>query len=199
MGDSGEFFIPIHINLLMEGEKYEDDINWNIFNTEMTPEIFAEILVNDEKISNRFITPIAMQIRKEIHYFVFDLLKNISNTFDKYNQEKYLNEDNHNKNTRYSEDNKKGVVTFLFDAKLTKLLGKKTKKMLNNNNDVEILPEFLRNKRKCENLREILENEGNRKSNKKINSSKTKENKYNTFTDHDKQDKQSTTIDENEE
>lgn len=89
------------------------------------PEKFAEILVKDEKLKKSFIVPIAYQIRKGIHCYIFDLFKNISDNYEKYEQENYLGDEKQVKITRHTGDVKKNIATFLFDAKLTKLLGKK--------------------------------------------------------------------------
>ena len=103
-----EFYIPININLTINNINCIENVNWDLLNVEMTPEIFAEILVNDENLNNDFIIPIAMQIRKEIHYFIYDLFKNISNNYEKYEQEKYLKETD--KKTRKNHEESKNFA-----------------------------------------------------------------------------------------
>ena len=183
-----EFYIPININVSSDDEHYEDNISWNLLNTEITPEIFSEILVNDEKINDKFITLIAFQIRKGIHYYIYDYFKNIATNFYKYDQEKYFQGLLTDKKTRYSDNNQKKIITFLFDAKLTKLLGKKTKNQtFFDENDSGNLPAFLRNKNENIKLEKIKEEKKKNSKNKNQNI---------VIIEHDKQ---STTIDENEE
>ena len=172
----------------IDNEHYEDNINFNLLNIEITPEIFAEILVNDEKLNVKFIPLISFQIRKEIHYYIYDYFNHIIENFYKYDQEKHFQELFSEKKTRQNDENQNNIITFLFDPKLTKLLGKKTK---NENyfdeNDCVNLPFFLRNKNENINLKKIKED--------KKKSSKNK-NKNAIIVEHDKQ---STTVDENEE
>ena len=183
-----EFYIPININLTINNINCIENVNWDLLNVEMTPEIFAEILVNDENLDNDFIIPIAMQIRKEIHYFIYDLFKNISNNYEKYEQEKYLKETDKKTRKNY-EESKKYIATFLFDPKLSSLLGKKRKF----NEENEYLPDFLKNKRKADSKNTGCGKETKKKNNKKGSQNK---NKVSIVIDHDKQ---STTNDENEE
>ena len=187
-----EFYIPIEINLTIDGISYIDNLNWDILNQEFLPEKFAEIIVKDEKLNNSFIVPISYQIRRGIHNYIFDLFKNITKNYEKYEQENCLGEKKQVKMTRHREDTKKNIATFLFDTKLTNLLGKKRKTKININED--ILPNFLRNKNEENNLAINFKGAKNIiKSNKKIDSKKTKN--INT----NEHDKQSTTMEENEE
>ena len=188
-----EFYIPIYINISIDDINYTENLNWDILNQEITPEKFAEILVKDDKLKKSFIVPIAYQIRKGIHCYIFDLFKNISDNYEKYEQENYLGDEKQVKITRHTGDVKKNIATFLFDAKLTKLLGKKrfTK---SNINDENLLPNFLKNKKEESNI--IIDCKGTKniiKSNKKLDKNKSKN--VNT-SEHDKQ---STTMEENEE
>lgn len=188
-----EFYIPIYINISIDDINYTENLNWDILNQEITPEKFAEILVKDEKLNKSFIVPISFQIRKGIHYYIFDLFKNISENYEKYEQKYYLGDEKQIKITRHNGDIKKNIATFLFDAKLTKLLGKKrfTK---SNINDENLLPNFLKNKKEESNI--VIDCKGtknNIKSNKKLDKNKSKN--VNT-SEHDKQ---STTMEENEE
>ena len=122
--DVNEFYIPIDINISINGINYIDNLNWDLLNQEMIPENFAEFTVKDEKLDKSFVIPISYQIRRGIHNYVFNLLKNFANNYDTYiGDEKILLEQI--KLTRHSEDTKKNIPTFLFDAKLSKLLGKK--------------------------------------------------------------------------
>ena len=183
----------IYINISIDDTNYTDNLNWDILNQEITPEKFAEILVKDENLKKSFIVPIAYQIRRGIHYYIFDLFKNISENYEKYEQEYYLGDEKQVKITRHTGDIKKNIPTFLFDAKLTKLLGKKrfTK---SNINDENLLPNFLKNKKEENNI--VIDCKGTKniiKSNKKLDKNKSKN--VNT-SEHDKQ---STTMEENEE
>ena len=54
--------------------------------------------------------------------------------------------------TRHSDDVKKNIPTFLFDAKLSKLLGKKRNLDSNKKEDYCFLPSFLKNKKKEKNI-----------------------------------------------
>ena len=159
----------------------------------MTPEKFAENTVKDENLPQEFIMLISYQIRKNIHNYVYDLFKNIAKKYEKYEQINYLGEDKITKTTRQSEDISKNIPTFIFDAKLSKILGKKRKLNENNINE-ENLPSFLVNKKeeKEKNMNEV------KRIKKMINSTKKiqiKKIKNNNSIEHDKQ---STTMDENE-
>lgn len=190
--DITEFYVPIDINITINGANFTDTLDWNVLNKEILPEKFAEIIVKDENLNISFEVPITFQIRKGIHNYIFDLFHNISKNYIKYEQEKYLGEEKQVKITRHNIDNKKNIITFLFDAKLTKLLGKKRKTKTDLND--ELLPNFLRNKKEKNNV--IIECKGSKnikKSNKKIDKKKVK---YINASEHDKQ---STTMEENEE
>lgn len=135
-----EFFISININISINERNYTDNINWDILNKEITPEQFAELTVEDEKLPKIFVIPIAYQIRKAIHNYVYDLFKNVAKNYEKYEQENYFIKEHIGKITRHSEDTTKNIITFLFDQKLGKLIGKKRKIP----NESKILPEFLK-------------------------------------------------------
>jgi len=187
-----EYLIPIEINIELDGIKYNENLNWDLFDNDLIPEKFAENTVNDENLPLKFIIPISYQIRKAIHNYVYDLFKNIAKKFEKYEQINFLGDDKINKATRHAEDLGKNIPTFIFDARLSKLLGKKRKVNENNINE-ENLPSFLVNKKeeKEKNINEV------KRLKKTINSKKIqiKKNKNNNPIDHDKQ---STTMDENE-
>ena len=136
--NTNEFYIPIDINVTIDGITYIDNLNWDILNQEITPEKFAEIIVIDEKLNNSFVIPISYQIRRGIHYYVYNLFKNFANNYEKYiGDEKILLEQI--KITRHNEDTKKNIPTFLFDTKLSKLLRKKRIMKLNINNEDSLL------------------------------------------------------------
>jgi hypothetical protein len=191
-----EFYIPINIDVSIDGINYVDELNWDILNEEMTPEKFAEIIVKDEKLKNSLIVPIAYQIRRGIHYYVYDLFKNIAKNYDKYiGDENILLNDKQIKITRHTGDSKKNIPTFLFDTKLSSLLGKKRKTNIIIKNEDSLLPSFLKNKKEPSNI--IIDCKGDKNKNisksiKKIDKKKTK--KLNVI----EHDKQSTTVEENE-
>jgi len=191
--NTNEFYVPIDINVSIDGINYTDNLNWDLLNKEMTPENFAEIIVKDEKLNNSFIIPISYQIRRGIHYYVYNLFKNFANNYEKYiGDEKILLEQI--KITRHNEDSKKNIPTFLFDTKLSKLLGKKRIMKLNINNEDNLLPKFLKNKKLETNV--VIDSKGtknNSKTNKKIDKKKAKNM---NIIEHDKQ---STTVEECEE
>ena len=142
-----EFYIPINIDITIDGKTYVDNLNWDILNMEMTPEKFAEIIVKDEKMEDSFIVPISYQIRRGIHYYVYDLFKNIANNFDKYIDDEKILLNDKIKLTRHNGDSKKNIPTFLFDTKLSSLLGKKRKTKINFKDENNLLPSFLKNKK----------------------------------------------------
>ena len=72
---SSEFFIPIEINVNLDGINYIDNLNWDLLDKELIPEKFAENTVKDENLPEKFILPIAYQIRKGIRNYVHDLFK----------------------------------------------------------------------------------------------------------------------------
>lgn len=187
-----EFNIPIDINVSIDGKSYIDNLNWDLLNHEMTPENFAEIIVKDEKLSNSFIVPISFQIRKGIHLYIYSLFKNFANNYEKYiGEDKFLLEQS--KTTRHREDAKKNIPIFLFDQKLSKLLGKKRNMKTDTNENDSLLPNFLKNVKEESNI--DIESKGKKnslKTNKKID--KKKDKKMN-FIEHDKQ---STTVEEYE-
>ena len=189
-----EYFIPIEINVNLNDINYNDNVTWDLLNNDLIPEIFAENTVKDENLPNEFILPIAYQIRKGIHYYVYELFKNIAKNYQKYEQEYYLENDKNSKSTRHSEEIRKNIPVLIFDGKLSNMLGKK-RKNLENIND-ENLPSFLVNKKE-DNI--SGKNSTEKKKNKKIiNSSKkllAKKNKNMNQIEHDKQ---STTMEENE-
>ena len=191
--NTNEFYVPIDINVSIDGINYTDNLNWDLLNKEMTPENFAEIIVKDEKLNNSFIIPISYQIRRGIHYYVYNLFKNFANNYEKYiGDEKILLEQI--KITRHNEDSKKNIPTFLFDTKLSKLLGKKRIMKLNINNEDSLLPKFLKNKKVENNI--VIDYKGiknNSKTNKKLDKKKAKNI---NMIEHDKQ---STTIEDCEE
>jgi len=191
--NTNEFYVPIDINVSIDDINYTDNLNWNLLNQEMTPENFAEIIVKDEKLNNSFIMPISYQIRRGIHYYVYNLFKNFANNYEKYiGDEKILLEQI--KITRHNEDSKKNIPTFLFDTKLSKLLGKKRIIKSSINNEDNLLPKFLKNKKVETNA--VIDFKGtknNSKNNKKIDKKKAKNM---NMIEHDKQ---STTVEECEE
>lgn len=191
--DVNEFYIPIDINISINGINYIDNLNWDLLNQEMIPENFAEFTVKDEKLDKSFVIPISYQIRRGIHNYVFNLLKNFANNYDTYiGDEKILLEQI--KLTRHSEDTKKNIPTFLFDAKLSKLLGKKRISRFNKNADDTFLPHFLKNKKKVDNIViNCKESKNISKPTKKIDKNKAKNQ---NMIEHDKQ---STTVEECEE
>lgn len=190
MTQSAEYIIPVDIDVTLDGVNYNDNLNWDILDTELIPEKFAENTVKDLNLPEKFILPIVYQIRKGIHNYVYDLFKNFAKNYEKYEQYNFLGEDKLNKVTRQTEDLRKNIPVFLFDAKLSKMLGKKRE--MNENKNEENLPSFLKNKKESKNLNEIKKIKKMMNSTKKILS---KKNKNANFIDHDKQ---STTMEEND-
>ena len=171
-GNISEFIIPLEINVNIEGINYNDNLNWDLLDIELIPETFAENTVKDENLPNKFILPIAYQIRKGIHNYVFNLFKNFVKNFEKYEQNYFLGEEKINKTTRKADDLGKNIPIFIFDAKLSQMLGKKRK--INENMNEENLPSFLLNKKDDKNNNELkkikkMMNSSTKKiSNKKI-------------------------------
>lgn len=191
-----EFNIPIDINITIDGLNFTDSLNWDILNKELIPEKVAENIVRDKNLKNSFIVPISYKIRRDIHYYVYGLFRNVANNYEKYVfKEKILKDEKQMKATRHSDDVKKYIPTFLFDTKLSKLLGKKREIKLGKNGENELLPNFLKNKKKESNniVIEFKEIKNTLKSNKKTDKKKLKKS---NFIDHDKQ---STTMEECEE
>ena len=190
-GNISEFIIPLEINVNIEGINYNDNLNWDLLDIELIPETFAENTVKDENLPNKFILPIAYQIRKGIHNYVFNLFKNFVKNFEKYEQNYFLGEEKINKATRQADDLGKNIPIFIFDAKLSQMLGKKRK--INENMNEDNLPSFLLNKKDDKNNNEL------KKIKKMMNSSTKKiSNKKNKNMNMIEHDKQSTTMDENE-
>ena len=104
-------------------------INWDILNETFTPEDFAEQLIIDENLPYEFKALISLQIRKQIKNYIFKLLNNYYNNYEKYNQKDYLD----NKRIRRKEE--KNIISFLFDPKLEDLLGNKRKRDLIENEE----------------------------------------------------------------
>ena len=195
VSNANEFYIPIDIDINIDGKNYIDKLNLDILNNELTPEKIAEIIVKDQKLNKRFIVPISFQIRRGIHYYIYDLFKNLSNNYEKYiGDEKILMEEKQIKTTRHSDDVKKNIPTFLFDIKLSKLLGKKRSLDIDNKDQFIFLPSFLKNKKKEKNfIIDCKELKNTSKFNKKNDKKKFK--RLNVI----EHDKQSTTVEECEE
>ena len=188
---SYEYLIPIEINVNLDGIEYNDNLNWDLLDNELIPEKFSENTVKDENLPEKFILPIAYQIRKGIHTYVYDLFKNFAKNFEKYEQVHFLGEDKINKATRHAEDLGKNIPVFILDNKLSKMLGKKRK--INENINEENLPSFLVNKKEEKNMNEV------KRIKKMMNSTNKKIlNKNNKNTNLIEHDKQSTTMEENE-
>lgn len=187
---SSEFLIPIELNVVIDGINYNDNLNWDLLDKELIPEKFAENTVKDEKLPPKFILPIAYQIRKGIHNYVYDLFKNFAKNYEKYEQINFLGEDKISKVTRHAEDLGKNIPVFIFDTKLSKILGKKRK--FDENLNEENLPSFLFNKKEEKNMNEVKKIKKMMNSTKKIS---IKKNKNSNLIDHDKQ---STTMEEND-
>ena len=187
---SSEFFIPIEINVNIDGINYIDNLNWDLLDKELIPEKFAENTVKDENLPEKFILPIAYQIRKGIRNYVHDLFKNFSKNYEKYEQSNFLGEDKINKATRKAEDLGKNIPVFIFDTKLSKMLGKKRK--INEKKNEENLPSFLINKKEEKNMNEVKRIKKMMNSTKKISIKKIKNS---NLIEHDKQ---STTMEEND-
>ena len=124
--------------------------------------------------------------------------KNFANNYDKYiGDEKILLEQI--KITRHSEDTTKNIPTFLFDTKLSKLLGRKRTVKLNKNKEYNLLPKFLKNKKDEKKIAiDLKGTKNNSKMNKKLENKKL-ENKKPNNTNMIEHDKQSTTVEECEE
>ena len=104
-------------------------INWDILNETFTPEDFAEQLIFDENLPYEFKALISLQIRKQIKNYIFKLLNNYYNNYEKYNQKDYLD------NQRIRRKEEKNIISFLFDPKLEDLLGNKRKRDLIENEE----------------------------------------------------------------
>ena len=191
-----EYFIPIEINVSLDDINYNDNVNWDLLNNNLIPEIFAENTVRDENLPNTFILPIAYQIRKGIHYYIYELFKNIAKNYEKYEQDDFLGDEKLNKSTRYSEDIRKNIPIFILDGKLSNMLGKKRKNWENINE--ENLPSFLVNKKDEKDENSGKNSTEKRKKNKIMNSSKKILSKKNKIVNQIEHDKQSTTMEEND-
>ena len=104
-------------------------INWDILNETFTPEDFAEQLIIDENLPYEFKALISLQIRKQIKNYIFKLLNNYYNNYEKYNQKYYLD------NQRIRRKEEKNIISYLFDPKLEDLLGNKRKRDLIENEE----------------------------------------------------------------
>lgn len=104
-------------------------INWDILNETFTPEDFAEQLIIDENLPYEFKALISLQIRKQIKNYIFKLLNNYYNNYEKYNQKDHLD------NQRIRRKEEKNIISFLFDPKLEDLLGNKRKRDLIENEE----------------------------------------------------------------
>ena len=104
-------------------------INWDILNETFTPEDYAEQLIIDENLPYEFKALISLQIRKQIKNYIFKLLNNYYNNYEKYNQKDYLD------NQRIRRKEEKNIISFLFDPKLEDLLGNKRKRDLIENEE----------------------------------------------------------------
>ena len=104
-------------------------INWDILNETFTPEDYAEQLIIDENLPYEFKALISLQIRKQIKNYIFKLLNNYYNNYEKYNQKDYLD------NQRIRRKEEKNIISFLFDPKLEDLLGNKRKRDLMENEE----------------------------------------------------------------
>ena len=190
-----EFYIPIDININIDGIHYMDNLEWDILNQDMIPEKFAENLVKDEKLKHSFIIPISYQIRRAIHYYVYDLFKNLAYNFEKYvGDEKIMANEKQIKITRHKDNTKSNIPTFLFDTKLSKLLGKKREIKSDRKDEDSFLPNFLKNKKEESNI--IIDCKGIKNTSKSNKKSDKKKIKNINIIEHDKQ---STTVEENEE
>ena len=104
-------------------------INWDILNETFTPEDYAEQLIIYENLPYEFKALISLQIRKQIKNYIFKLLNNYYNNYEKYNQKDYLD------NQRIRRKEEKNIISFLFDPKLEDLLGNKRKRDLMENEE----------------------------------------------------------------
>ena len=104
-------------------------INWDILNETFTPEDYAEQLIIDENLPYEFKALISLQIRTQIKNYIFKLLNNYYNNYEKYNQKDYLD------NQRIRRKEEKNIISFLFDPKLEDLLGNKRKRDLMENEE----------------------------------------------------------------
>ena len=87
-----------------------------IFTYLHSPEIFAQKIVLDLKLSKIFILLISMEIRKQIKEYVFDLFKTISNIITHFEKEQIRKR---NKKNHYK---KSSMKNFKFQKVFTKLL-----------------------------------------------------------------------------
>lgn len=187
-----EFLIPIKISVFSEKAQklFTDNFYWDLLNKNLTPEKFAEVIVQEEGFENNLIVIISLQIRKEIHNYVYERFENLAKNFEKYEQGKFFNEEKISKKiTRKSDDTHKNVITFLFDDNLTKMLGKKRGVNENNESNVNeseyFLPNFLRNNQRKKNKIEVddkninISSKGNKSATKDISINVNVNNKNN--------------------
>jgi len=66
-----EILVPIRILIEQDGHKYRDDFTWNLNESLLTPEKFAEILCFDNKLpAAKFAPIVAESIRTQLNEFI---------------------------------------------------------------------------------------------------------------------------------
>ena len=132
---------------------------------------------------------ITLEGMKEIHR-MFNSCENLEEVQNHINK---LFNDKQIKLTRHIGDSKKNIPTFLFDTKLSSLLGKKRKTKINFKNEDSLLPSFLKNKKEESNV--VIDCKGGKNISKSIKKIDKKKAKILNMIEHDKQ---STTVEDNE-
>ncbi|RKP04435.1 hypothetical protein THASP1DRAFT_21127, partial [Thamnocephalis sphaerospora] len=64
--ENTDTLVPIRLDLESDGHKLRDVFTWNLSETLITPEHFAEILCHDMKLPGAFISQVARSIREQI-------------------------------------------------------------------------------------------------------------------------------------
>eukprot|EP00833_Pecoramyces_ruminatium_P005952 jgi/Orpsp1_1/1179984/evm.model.c7180000071683.1 len=84
--------VPINLNFEIDGVKLVDFFTWNINESLMTPEKFAQILADDldTPVAQQFVQQIADQIRKQCSNYIAALENDTENDEDEYDKDNDL-------------------------------------------------------------------------------------------------------------
>jgi hypothetical protein len=67
--EQDECLVPIRIEIDQDGFRYRDTLTWNLHESLVTPEMFAEIACDDFKLPAMLREAIARQIKDQLHEF----------------------------------------------------------------------------------------------------------------------------------
>ena len=149
MGIKGEYLIPMKIDIKKENMHFQDEFEWDILSQISSPELFAKAIVAENDLDSALTCNIAMDIRRQIRNYIYNLCIDFSAT---------LNEDKSMKISKPKKLKKKpkksGFELPQSAAKITKnfssiplknILGKKRNRNDSVKYDNTNLPLFLQN------------------------------------------------------